>query len=234
MRTGILILLLAPLALLAIFAILSINAHSIDNTGEESADQLIDASNGVVPYYVDTRFPTNPQASRAQQGIGNNANSALPSSLPGSDVSPQDSRAKTETTETNQDQSENTQNTTETESAGTLSTSSASMAAGSWSFKLKDSTLKEVVLTLFQSGYAVFGSGSMNNGNSTLVVAASGFPEDDQLYLDMTTLGSINLYRLTLTMSGDSASGDYTAYSANGQSWTGSAEGTRSAPQSQE
>ncbi len=69
----------------------------------------------------------------------------------------------------------------------------------------------------------------MNDGNTTSVLAASGSLNGDKLNLDLTTLGSINLYRLTLTPSGDSASGDYQAFSANGESWTGSASGTRSA-----
>ncbi len=69
----------------------------------------------------------------------------------------------------------------------------------------------------------------MNDGNTTSVLAASGSLNGDKLNLDLTTLGSINLYRLTLTPNGDSASGDYQAFSANGESWTGSASGTRSA-----
>lgn len=230
MRTGILMI-LAPLALLAIFSILSINVHSIDSTGEESADQLIDSSNGIVQPLIDTRFASNPQASRTVWGMDKGANSAVSSSLPGSDTNPQDSRAKVGTTVTDLDQAENAQNTTETLSDQTSSTPSATAASGSWSFELKDSTLKEAVLTLFQSGDAVFGTGSMNNGNDTLVATASGYIDSDQLYLDITTLGSINLYSLSLTTSGDSVSGDYTAFSADGRSWTGSAEGTRSAPQ---
>lgn len=238
MRTRILILLLSPFMLLAVFTILSINAHSIDDTGSKSADQLIDESNGIGTTIVDTRFATNPHASRKAWGTDNGISSEVPSSLPSSTISPQDSRAKAESTEStlkNQNQVMNDQSTTETASSQTLpassaATPSAAMASGSWSLELKDSTLKEIVLTLFEHGNAVFGTGSMSNENSTLLVAASGFLDGDTLDLDLTTLGSINLYRLSLTTSGDSASGNYTAFSASGQSWMGSAEGIRSAP----
>ncbi len=242
MRTRILILLLSPLMLLAVFTILSINAHSIDDTGTKSADQLIDESNGIGTPIIDTRFATNPHASRKAWGADDGTSSEVPSSLPSSTISPQDSRAKAESIEstlTNQNQVKNDQNATETASSQILpassaatsaATSSAAMASGSWSLELKDSTLKEIVLTLFEHGNAVFGTGSMSNENSTLLVAASGFLDGDTLNLDLTTLGSINLYRLSLTTSGDSASGNYTAFSASGQSWIGSAEGIRSAP----
>jgi hypothetical protein len=44
-------------------------------------------------------------------------------------------------------------------------------------------------------------------------------------------LGTISLYKQALHLNGDSASGDYQAFSASGDTWTGSAEGLRIAPQ---
>ena len=145
-------------------------------------------------------------------------------------MSPKDSRNEAESATTAQ--GSNTNPTTETaqvnQTTRTPSSTSSGNVSGSWSFELTDNSVKNVALTLFQSGDAVFGTGSMNDGNNPQIVAASGSLDGDKLNLDLTTSGSINLYRLALTPSGDSASGDYQAFSANGSSMTGSAKGTRS------
>ncbi len=102
--------------------------------------------------------------------------------------------------------------------------------SGTWSLDLNDTTSRQVVLTLFQVEDKVFGSGSMKNGNDTLVVTASGEPKGDQIYLDITSIGTIGLYSLVMTLSGDlrdTVSGDYKAYAADGRTWMGKVQGRR-------
>lgn len=226
------LMMLLPLVLVAVFSILSINAHSIDSDGSESADQLIDASNGYTPYVVDTRFPASPQESRRLQGIDNNPNNAAPGSSASVATSAQDATTPTESAALNQ----NTTVNSETASTMTISATEATTASGNWSFVLNDSTnggaLKEVALALNESDHVVFGSGNIAEGNNTQLVTASGLEDGNRLDLNLTTLGTVNLYMLTLTTNGNSAAGEYRAHSADGQSWTGNATGTKSVPQS--
>ena len=226
------LMMLLPLVLVAVFSILSINAHSIDSDGSESADQLIDASNGYTPYVVDTRFPASPQESRRLQGIDNNPNNAAPGSSASVATSAQDATTPTESAALNQ----NTTVNSETASTMTISATQATTASGNWSFVLNDSTnggaLKEVALALNESDHVVFGYGNIAEGNNTQQVTASGLEDGNRLDLNLTTLGTVNLYMLTLTTNGDSAAGEYMAHSADGQSWKGNATGTKSVPQS--
>jgi len=227
---------LLPLVLVAVFSILSINAHSIDSDGSESADQLIDESNGYTPYVVDTRFPTSPQESRRLQGIDNNPNNVAPGSSASVATSTQDATTPAESAALNQNTTVNSESTNETASTMTISATQALTASGNWSFVLNDSTngsaLKEVALALNESDHVVFGYGNITEGNNTQQVTASGLEDGNRLDLNLTTLGTVNLYMLSLNMNGDSAAGEYRAHSADGQSWTGNATGTKSVPQS--
>lgn len=250
MRINMVLILFSLLFIFIFFKLTAAPASAIDTSqvsagsGESLADKLIDASNGKGLATGDTRFAPTPKKSRQLWNNSSKVDFTMPKTLSDSGMSAKESRNDAESTAAVQDQSANTAgadttqtdtsqtNTTqtpETTQAETQSSTTAGTVSGSWSFELSDSTIKNTVLTLFQSGDAVFGTGSMNDGNNTLVVAASGSYDGSKLNLDMTTLGSINLYRLALAPSGDSASGDYQAFSANGQSWTGSANGTRSA-----
>lgn len=228
------ILMLLSLALIAFFAVV---AHSADWTNQQSlsADQLLSGGDQGTMQVAPGLAPT-PQKSREDWSNKTGVNFTMPSNLAGFGASPQDSRNAAGMESNTQDQSANAQGsntnpspeTTQVNQTTPPSSTSSGSVSGSWSFELTDNSLKNVVLTLFQSGDAVFGTGSMNDGNNTLIVAASGSTDGDKLNLDLTTLGSINLYRLALTPSGDSASGDYQAFSASGSSTTGSAKGTRS------
>ena len=84
-----------------------------------------------------------------------------------------------------------------------------------------------MAVTLFQSYNAVYGTGTINDGGDTLPVSASGSVEGDKLYLDATSSGNVTLYRLALTTSGNSASGEYGAFSNGREPWIGLAEGVR-------
>jgi hypothetical protein len=107
-------------------------------------------------------------------------------------------------------------------------TSQAASMAGNWSFRLRDSKNRIMALRLFQTDSAVFGTGTINDGGDTLPVSASGSVEGDKLYMDATSSGTVTLYRLALTASGNSASGEYRAASSTGEeTWMGLAEGVR-------
>lgn len=200
MRTRILIMIL----LFALLAILALNSEAIFDGSDGSADQLIDASNGVYTPVVDTRFPSSPQEARALQNAKKNIEyTEVPSSVPSSIIKDNSSGE-------------------EIKPIG-----SAAMISGNWSFQLNDSALKEVILTLSQSDDTVFGIGSSKEGNNTLNVTASGTINIDKLNLDLMPSGTTNIYMLALTVSGDDATGDYEAISPGGQSWTGEAQGNR-------
>ncbi len=109
-----------------------------------------------------------------------------------------------------------------------VATSQAASVAGNWSFRLRDSKNRIMALRLFQTDSAVFGTGTINDGGDTLPVSASGSVEGDKLYMDATSSGTVTLYRLALTASGNSASGEYRAASSTGgETWMGLAEGVR-------
>jgi hypothetical protein len=84
-----------------------------------------------------------------------------------------------------------------------------------------------LALTLFQSEDAIFGEGSMNDGTDTLQVLASGSVAGERMSLDVTSSRTNSLYRLDLTTTGGSASGEYRAFSTTGAPWNGIAKGIR-------
>jgi len=100
---------------------------------------------------------------------------------------------------------------------------------GSWSFLLNDTDEKEMALSLFQKDGDVFGAGKMRAGNSTVDVAASGTVSGSNLELNLVSLGTIRLYKLDLDLSGEAAAGQLLAISTSGESWTGEAEGQKTA-----
>ena len=63
--------------------------------------------------------------------------------------------------------------------------------------------------------------------NTTMIAAASGTVKGDQVNMDIVSLGKVGLYRISMTVSGDSATGSYTAFSPGLPSLTGTAKGLR-------
>jgi hypothetical protein len=225
------VLIILSLSLLAMLAITALSVDWINPQGK-SADELI---SGEVTSQTDPNQPPNPQASREGWSNRTGVDFTMPESLSAGGKSAKESRAAAEATK-----SEQTEDTTDTETPAAedtavtepeTSSSGAASVGGSWSFTLDESTPKEMVLTLFQSGDAVFGTGSINMGDSTLVVAASGSADSDSMDLDVTSIGTISLYRIALNLDGDSASGSYDAFAASGETWTGNAQGVRSVSQ---
>jgi hypothetical protein len=227
---------------LILTACLAANAAAIQDpgtvtvgAGESLADKLIEASNGPGVLVSNTGFAATPGESKKQWTNRTGVDFTMPESLSASGNSAKESRAAAEAVSSEQTEDtadEETPAAEETTSAEPeTSSSGAASVGGSWSFTLDESTPKEMVLTLFQSGDAVFGTGSINMGDSTLVVAASGSANSDSMDLDVTSIGTISLYRIALNLDGDSASGSYDAFAASGETWTGNAQGVRSVSQ---
>jgi hypothetical protein len=216
---------------LTINAIFAINAGAIIDGGSGlSVDQLIDASNGI--YVFDNGMPENPQVSRKLWSEESGINFTMPGKLSGNGTNPQEARSSVKTGETLSYQ------TASTVSASAASSGQAKVAlspeptvspaanvAGNWSIRLRDSKNRFMALMLYQSENTVLGTGNMNDGGDTLKVLASGVISADKLRLDVISSGIVNLYRLSLNLSGNSASGEYKAFSTKGETWIGTAEG---------
>jgi hypothetical protein len=116
--------------------------------------------------------------------------------------------------------------TTPSKASEVPSAESTPSVKGTWLLQLLGQNPAEARITLFQSGNVVFGTGSVTQGGTALEAASSGSVKGEQINLDITTLTSTTLYRATLTLSGESASGIYQAFSATGDAWTGDANGS--------
>jgi predicted secreted hydrolase len=87
----------------------------------------------------------------------------------------------------------------------------------------------KVDLLLVQNRDAVFGCGTLSLGGSSNALSASGQAVKDVLYLDLMNAEELMLYRCTLTMSKDFLSGSFNVFDAQGQAWSGTLQGSRSA-----
>lgn len=231
---------------MAIIALFAANAGAIIDGGSGlSVDQLIDASRGI--YVPKTGMPENPAASRNLWSEESAINFTMPGKLSGNSTNPQASRSNVQTDEALVYQtagnvslgqaiatsspepviSPPSSPTPSPEASPDVSTAKSLAASvnGDWSFRLKDSKNSVLVLTLFQSGDTVYAAGTINDGGDTLKILASGFVTADKMSLDVISSGDIRLYRLRLDLSGNSASGEYRAFSPNRDPWIGIVEG---------
>jgi hypothetical protein len=221
-------------------ALFAINASAIIDGGSGlSADQLIDASNGI--YAFNNGIPENPQVSRKLWREESGINFIMPGKLQGNATSPHEARSSGNTGEslsfqTASNLSESTVSPSaassgQAKAAASLETtvSPAASAAGNWSFQLSDRKNRFMALSLFQSESTVLGMGNMNDGGDTQKVLASGSISADKLRLDVISSGIVNLYRLNLNLSGNRASGEYKAFSTRGEKWMGNVQGTLAA-----
>jgi hypothetical protein len=83
-----------------------------------------------------------------------------------------------------------------------------------WHLDLQDTKDRVVDLELYQSNDAVFGQGIIVVEGKAQNVTATGTVTGNKLALDILT-SDLSLFRLALTMSGKSLSGDYHSYSAS-------------------
>ena len=86
--------------------------------------------------------------------------------------------------------------------------------SGKWHLDLQDTKDRVVDLEMYQSSDAVFGRGSIVVESVSQNVTAIGTVSGNKLALDILS-SDLSLFRLTLTMSGKSLSGDYHSYSAS-------------------
>jgi hypothetical protein len=231
-------LLLLPIIALAYFAM---NAQAVLdpsqvslNPGESLADKLMEQSGQPENYVNEMGFAPTPKEERERQKNKTSLNWSMPSSLAGGGNSAKASRSHAESQNADAAQDTTTdatasENANAEVSSGTELPPAASSArvAGLWSFELNDTTQKYAVITILQNGDELSGEGSLREGNDTLKTAVSGSLQADKMNLVITTLGTISQYKLALGLSGDSAIGNYTAFSADGDSWTGSADGLK-------
>lgn len=228
------------LSLIAL-AYIVVNAHGVLqpsqvslNPGESLADRLLEQSSDPAKYANELGFAPTPKEERERQKNKTSLNWSMPSSLTGGGNSAKASRSQAESQ--NADAAEDTtagatasENANAEVSSGTELPPAASSAsvAGLWSFELNDTAQKYAVITILQNGDELSGEGSLREGNDTLQAAVSGSMQADKMNLVITTLGTITQYKMALNLSGDSAIGNYTAFSAIGESWTGRADGLK-------
>lgn len=209
--------------MLAFFAVA---AHAFADSAGKTADQLI---SGDVVDTTPAGQSHDPQASRdAQTGQKGKdiLNVTMGGKLNTNSLTAKGARAQ-DLSQTSPVQNQ-AANTTAPAQAQVAAPTEPTSVSGSWSLELADSAPRTAALTLFQNGDAVFGSGNLNlDANTTMMAAASGTLSGNELNLDLVTLGKVNLYRLTLMVSGDSATGNYTSYSPSGSPSTGTAKGTK-------
>jgi hypothetical protein len=205
------------LFLLAFFAI---GSYSIDWNNPENyktVDDLISSGNGYGPSLTEQA-----QASRAAQ-IGQPGTGIL--SVPFGNNS--SSGASTTQQARNQEQNQTVATQPVATNVFTSTQARPTSVAGTWSLEIAAGTPIYANITLVQSEDAVFGKGKIMDGNDTETAVASGSIKGDMLNLDLLSLENLRLYRLSMTVSGDSATGSNTAFSPNESPSTGPAKGMR-------
>ena len=216
------VLIMSSLLLLALFAIKSYSVDW-DNSDGLSADDLMSSGNG----YTGPDLGQQAQAARAAE-TGQPGNDILSTptgnTLSSRATNPQESRS--------QDQNLTVATPTVAAEANVPAkpkmSSGLAIVSGSWSIELNDSVSRKAILNIFQNGDAVYGTGNLNlDAETTMTAAASGTVTGDQVNMDIVSLGKVSLYRISMTVSGDSATGSYTTFSPGLPQSTGIAKGLR-------
>lgn len=198
------------------------------NPYSQSADELISGGSGAVV----TDLTSQAQASRASQ-TGQSGkdilNQASGSVLSSGASTPQEARSQdlSKTTETQSNA------TDEIAPVETATSTEPPAIFGSWSLELNDGEPRLANLTIFQDKDAIYGTGIINlDAENAVTATASGTVTGQELSLELVSVEKVSLYRISMTVSGDSASGNYVTYSPGEASITGTAKGVRAAPSS--
>ena len=219
MRTKVLI--MSSLLLLAFFAIRS---YSIDwnNPEGRSVDDLISSGNGDLPSLTDQA-----QASRAAQ-IGQPGTNILSVPFGSNSSSGASTPQQAKSQELNQTIATQPVATNVVPSTAAPSTQARpTSVAGTWSLEIAAGTPIYANITLVQSEDAVYGKGTIMDENDTQTAVASGSIKGDMLNLDLVSLENLRLYRLSMTVSGNSVTGSNIAFSPSESPSTGPAKGLR-------
>lgn len=213
---------------IAVLACLAINATSFDDSYGKTADELFNSTGeGFAP--VDSRFPATPHESREIAAANKSSvlNQEIPSHLSSAKASnPQESRDLAASESASPESNDSTEQTSTQETPQAATTGSLDLS-GKWLFSLDGG--RNVEVNLIQNSGVIFGTGSITEDNTTNIISASGSLAGDKLKLDLVSFGSVNLYKLSVTPEGNSASGSYTAYFASGEPVSGSVSGSKSA-----
>jgi hypothetical protein len=224
------------LSSLLFIAFLVATALCVDwNDPSFDADEMISAGE-VTEYKNPSGFAATPQEQRELDKNKSSLDWTMPSTLTGGGDSAKESRTLAEsaseeaaasTVEEVAAPAESTTMATDTE----LPPAQPEVAAvgGNWYFTLNDSVVRDLAMALFQKGNDVYGAGKIKEGNSTMDVAVSGVIADSTLELNLISTNPIVQYKLNLNLSQNWATGEYQAFSTSGDSWTGSAEGEKTA-----
>jgi hypothetical protein len=200
------------LSLLLLLAFLAINAYSInwDDPGTQTADQMISGEEN------EYKTGLNPQEAREAQ-VGQKGKDILSQKIGGNlttgSSTPQEARNLDET------QNASTKSVVEDDTTSIQAEpEKAQTISGTWSLELVDSAVRNATITLLQSASgAVYGKGTIVEGNDTTTTTVSGSIAGDKLNLDLVALEKLGLYRLALTIRDDSATGDYDLFSPSSE-----------------
>ena len=224
------VLIMSSLLLLALFATKSYSVDW-DNPEDQSVDQMIAGPDQgmVIPQSGPVETPQSSRAAEIGQSGKDILSTPVGNKLTSVATDPQEARS----------QDQNQTAATPTVATPTVAadanvkakptvSSDLAIVSGSWSLDLNDSASRKAILTLFQNGDTIYGTGNLNlDANTAMTAAASGTVTGDQVNLDIVSLGKVSLYRISMTVSGDSATGNYTTFSPGLPPATGIAKGSK-------
>jgi hypothetical protein len=96
---------------------------------------------------------------------------------------------------------------------------------GPWSLDLKGQIKRHLDLALIQNKGVILGHGVIDGPNGKQRVTASGSLTGGQSKSAAMLIDGLDLYKLNLSFNSNTA-GTYTAYSANGATWSGDVSGS--------
>ena len=221
------VLIMSSLLLLALFAVKSYSVDW-DNPEDQSVDQMIAGPDQgtVIPQSGPVETPQSSRAAEIGQSGKDILSTPIGNKLTSGATNPQEARGQdlNQTVATPTVAADANANV----KAKPAMSSELVIVSGSWSLDLNDSASRKAILTIFQNGDAVYGTGNLNlDANTAMIAAASGTVTGDQVNLGIISLGKVSLYRIVMTINGDSATGSYTAFSPGLPPSTGTAKGLR-------
>ncbi len=215
--------------ILSSLILLALLASNVQAQGQSMVDAYIEGTKAPEVYKNPyDNYPATPQEARELQKNKSALNWTMPSTLSAGGESAKESREEAESTGETQTIASAEEAAAPDVEATPAQTETVNVQ-GNWFFALNDSMARELALTLLQDEGNVYGSGRIREGNSSLDVAASGTAAGSDLKLNLVSTSPILQYQLNLTVDQDLAAGEYKASSAGGESWTGWAEGQKTA-----
>lgn len=99
---------------------------------------------------------------------------------------------------------------------------------GAWSIDLKDTKLRHLELNMLHNRDVLMGYGNITTDDGSQRVTAAGYALGSGWDLFVSVIDGSLMYRLELSPSGQSITGNYNSYSAMGSIWSGTATGSLS------